>query len=353
MNELGFFSSPWLGMPVWIWLAFIGVVILLLVFDLGVLHREAHEVGVKESLWMSAFYIGLGLAWAIAVWWIYASYGSADSIDEQIAGAATQSERGWTAVKLYITGYLVEKTLAMDNVFVISMIFTYFAVPALYQHRVLVWGILGVIILRAIMIGLGAALVAEFSWIMIFFAVVLIATGIKMIVMMDQKPDIANNPVLTFLRRRLRVTNELHGQNFFVKVPDPRTGQMVLWATPLFLCIVLVELADLVFAIDSVPAIFAITPDAFIVYTSNIFAILGLRALYFALAAMAHRFHYLKYALALVLIFIGAKIVLGDFVFEGKMPAEISLTVTAMLLAGGVVYSLWKTRFENGLEKIP
>ena len=341
---LEFLVASWLGMPVWVWLAFVGVVVLLLVFDLGVLHRDAREVGVKESLWMSALYIGLGLAWAIAVWWIYATYGTADSIDDQIAAAASAEERGWTAVKLYITGYLVEKTLAMDNVFVISMIFTYFAVPAIYQHRVLFWGILGVIVLRAMMIGLGAALVMKFSWIMIIFAVLLVATGIKMLFVMEKKPDFAQNAVLKFLRRHLRVSDDLHGQRFFVKRPDPATGKAVLWATPLFLCLVLVEIADLIFAIDSVPAIFAITPDAFIVYTSNIFAILGLRALYFALAAMVHRFHYLKYALALVLIFIGGKIVLGDFVWGGKMPAELSLAVTATLLAGGVLYSLWRTR---------
>jgi tellurite resistance protein TerC len=344
MTEFEFLLASWLGMPIWVWLAFIGVVIALLAFDLGVLHRDAQEVGVKESLWMSGLYIGLGLAWAVAVWWIYTVYGSADSIDEQIAGAQTPQERGWTAVKLYVTGYLVEKTLALDNVFVISMIFTYFAVPRMYQHRVLFWGILGVIVLRAIMIGLGAALVTRFDWIMIFFALVLAATGVKMLVTIDKKPDIASNPVLGFLRRRMRVTDELHGQRFFVRLPAAATGTVVTWATPLFLCLVLVEIADLVFAIDSVPAIFAITPDAFIVYTSNIFAILGLRALYFALAAMVHRFHYLKYALALVLIFIGAKIILGDFVWGGKMPAEISLTVTAALLAGGVMYSLWKTR---------
>jgi len=336
--------TPWLGMPLWVWFSFVAVVIALLVFDLGVLHREAHEVGVTESLWMSAFYIGLGLAWALAVWWIYATYGSADSVDARVAAAATPEERGWTAVKLYITGFLVEKTLALDNVFVISMIFTYFAVPRIYQHRVLLWGILGVIVLRALMIGLGAALVQEFDWVMVIFALVLVGTGIKMLLVMDQKPDIASNPLLKFLKKRLRVTPELHGQRFFVRLPDAASGRPVLWATPLFLCIVLVEFADLIFAIDSVPAIFAITPDAFIVYTSNIFAILGLRALYFALAAMVHRFHYLKYSLALVLIFIGAKIVLGDFVWQGKVPAELSLGVTALLIAGGVAYSLWKTR---------
>ena len=339
-----FLLTTWLGMPVWIWLGFVATVLAILVFDLGVLHREAHEIGVRESLWMSALYIGLGLAWAIAIFYVYQTYANAGAIDPQIAAAATTDERAWTAVKLYLTGYLVEKTLAMDNVFVISMIFTYFAVPRMYQHRVLFWGILGVIVLRAIMIGLGATLVLKFYWVMYVFAVILILTGIKMIVVMDQKPDIANNPVLKFLRRRMRVTDDAHGQHFFVRLPDPATGRIVTWATPLFLCLVLVEIADVVFAIDSVPAIFAITPDPFIVYTSNIFAILGLRALYFALAAVVHRFHYLKYALALVLIFIGAKIFLGDFLFEGKVPATLSLSVTAGLLVAGILFSLWKTR---------
>jgi tellurite resistance protein TerC len=334
----------WLGMPVWVWLAFIGAVVALLALDLGVLNREAKEISATKSLKLSALYISLGLGWAVAVYYIYMTYSGAGAIDPQIAAGETAEARAWTAVQLYITGFLVEKTLAMDNVFVISMIFAYFAVPNKYQHRVLFWGILGVIVLRAIMIGLGAALVMQFTWVMYFFALVLVATGVKMLVMMDQKPDIANNPVLKFLRKRLNVTDEMHGQRFAVRLPDPKTGKLVLWFTPLFLCLVLVEIADLVFAIDSVPAIFAITPDPFIVYTSNIFAILGLRALYFALAAMVHRFHYLKYALALVLIFIGSKIVLGDVVWGGKMPASISLGVTLTLLVGGVAYSLWKTR---------
>jgi tellurite resistance protein TerC len=344
------FTALWLGMPVWIWLAFITVVLAILAFDLGVMHRDTHEIGVRESLNMSALYIGLGLAWAAVVYWIYLTYSGTGSVDPQIAAAATPGERAWTAVQLYVTGYLVEKTLALDNVFIISMIFTYFAVPREYQHRVLFWGILGVIVLRAVMIGLGAALVMEFAWVMYLFAVILIATGIKMIVMMDSKPDISNNPVLKFLRKHLRVTETLHGQSFVVRQPHPKTGKPVLWATPLFLCLVLVEIADLVFAIDSVPAIFAITPDAFIVYTSNIFAILGLRALYFALAAVVHRFHYLKYALAIVLMFIGAKIFFGDWLFDGKVPAGLSLSVTAGLLAGGILFSLWKTRGAKALQ---
>jgi tellurite resistance protein TerC len=337
-------TGLWLGMPVWVWLAFLGAVLAILVFDLGVLHKEAHEIEVKESLWMSALYIGLGLLWAVAVWFIYYNYGGDKAIDPQIANLATPEAKAWEAVKLYMTGYLVEKALAMDNVFVISMIFTYFAVPRIYQHRVLFWGILGVIVLRAIMIGLGAALVMNFSWILYVFAVILIATGVKMLYAIDDEPDIANNFALNFLKKRMPLTKELHGERFFVKLPDSTGGKMVWFATPLFLCLVLVEIADVVFAIDSVPAIFAITPDPFIVYTSNIFAILGLRALYFALAAMVHRFHYLKYALAFVLIFIGGKIFLGDWLFDGKVPAEISLGVTFGLLFGGVVYSLWKSR---------
>lgn len=331
-------------MPVWIWLSFVGVVLAILAFDLGVLHRDSHEIGVSESLKMSALYIGLGLAWAAVVYWIYGSYANAGALDPQVAAATTSEDRAWTAVKLYMTGYMVEKTLAMDNVFIISMIFTYFAVPRQYQHRVLFWGILGVIILRALMIGLGAALVMEFSWIMYLFGLILLATGIKMIVMVDHQPDIENNPILKLLKKHLRVTNELHGAAFTVRQMDSTSGKVKLFATPLLLCLILVEIADLVFAIDSVPAIFAITPDPFIVYTSNIFAILGLRALYFALAAVVHRFEYLKYSLALVLIFIGAKIFAGDWLFDGKVPASISLSVTFGLLAGGVLLSLWKTR---------
>ena len=337
-------TGLWLGMPVWVWLAFLGAVLAILAFDLGILNKEAHEIDTAESLKMSALYISLGLLWGAAVWWFYYQYVGDSSIDPKIASLPTAEAKAWEAVKLYMTGYLVELALAMDNVFVISMIFAYFAVPRIYQHRVLFWGILGVIVLRAMMIGLGAALVMNFSWVLYVFAVILIATGIKMLRAIDEAPDIANNAVLGFLKRRMRLTQELHGQRFWVKLPDRKTGRLVWFATPLFLCLVLVEIADIVFAIDSVPAIFAITPDPFIVYTSNIFAILGLRALYFALAAMVHRFHYLKYALAIVLIFIGSKIFLGDWLFGGKVPAALSLGVTFGLLAGGVAWSLWKSR---------
>jgi tellurite resistance protein TerC len=244
----------------------------------------------------------------------------------------------------YYTGFLIEKSLSMDNVFVIALIFTFFAIPRQYQHRVLFWGILGVIVLRAIMIGLGATLVSQFSWILYLFGAFLIFTGIKMWIIADHVPDIENNPVLKFMKRHMRVTNGLRGNAFFVQEHDAKTGKLERFATPLFLALVLVEFVDLVFAVDSVPAIFAITTDPFIVYTSNIFAILGLRALYFALAALIHRFKYLKYALALVLVFIGSKIFLVGII--GKIPPTISLSVTFGLIAGGVIVSLWKTRGE-------
>jgi tellurite resistance protein TerC len=311
-----------LGRPGWMWLSFVGIVVLLLAFDLGVLHRKSREIGVRESLLLSAGYIAVALAFGA---WLWGSLG-------QEAGIA------------YLTGFLVEKSLAMDNVFFIAMILGYFAIPRQYHHVVLFWGILGVIVLRAIIIGLGAALVGEFRWVLYIFGAFLAATGVKMLVLADKEPSLEDNPLLRFLRRRLRVTDRLHGGRFLVRLPDPATGRRLLWVTPLFLALVLIEFADLVFAVDSVPAIFAITQDPFIVYTSNIFAILGLRALYFALAAMIHRFRYLKYALALVLVFIGGKIFLVNIV--GKIPPTFSLSVTLALLAGGVLFSLWRTARE-------
>lgn len=317
-----FMFDLFLGKPIWMWIVFLGIVVLLLVLDLGVLHRTSREIGVKESLGLSAFYIATGVAFGA---WIWRSLGQQSGTE-------------------YLTGFLVEKTLAMDNIFVISLIFTYLAIPAAYQHRVLFWGILGVIILRAIMIGLGAALVSQYSWVLYVFAAFLIATGVKMLVMSDAKPDIANNPVLRLLRRTMRITQHIHQERFFVRLPDERTGKVVTWATPLFVALVLIEIIDLVFAVDSVPAIFALTTDPFIVYTSNIFAILGLRALYFALSAVIDRFKYLKQALALVLVFIGSKIFIADFFGWQKFPASISLSITIGLIMGGVIYSLYKTR---------
>ena len=326
MTDFLFFD--WLGKPAWMWLAFIAIVIALLVLDLGVLHRKQREIGVRESLLMSAFYIALGLAFGAWVWWYM----------------------GPTAGMNYVTGFVIEKSLAMDNVFVIAMIFTYFAVPRIYQHRVLFWGILGVIVMRAIMIGLGAAIVSQFSWVLYIFALFLIFTGVKMWIMADKTYDVGNAPVLIWMRRRFNVTDELHGEKFWVKQPDPRSGKLVWFMTPLFLALAMVEVVDLIFAVDSVPAIFAITTDPFIVYTSNIFAILGLRALYFALAAMVHRFHYLKYALAVLLVFIGSKIFVADLLGLGKIPPPISLAITFAILGGGIVFSLWKTRTGHGVS---
>ncbi len=320
--ELGFLFYDWLGKPAWMWLAFMGIVLTLLVLDLGVLHKDQREIEVRESLVLSAGYIGLALAFGAWVWWYLGSQSGME----------------------YLTGFAIEKALAMDNVFVIALIFSFFAVPRQYQHRVLFWGILGVIVLRAIMIGLGATIVSQFSWVLYIFAVFLILTGVKMLVFKDAEYDVGKNPVLAFMRRRFNVTDEHHGEKFWVKKPDPATGKAVWFMTPLFLALVLIEVADVIFAVDSVPAIFAITKDPFIVYTSNIFAILGLRALYFALAAMVHRFHYLKIALAIVLIFIGSKIFIADLLGIDKFPPAVSLAITFGILATGVLYSLWRTR---------
>ena len=300
-----FFMAEFLGTAVWLWLVFISVVIALLSFDLGVLHRDNHEIGVKESLWLSAGYISAGLLFGLWVW----------------------VQKGGDAGMDFYTGFLIEKSLSMDNVFLMAMIFSFLAIPRQYQHKVLFWGIMGVLVLRAIMIGLGAALIHEFSWILYVFGAFLALTGVKMLFSkLDEHPNLEDNFLVKWLRGHLRVTDRLHEQRFFVRQPDA-SGKNVLWVTPLFLALILIECADLVFAIDSVPAIFAI---------------LGLRALYFALAALIHRFAYLKYALALVLVFIGAKIFLVGII--GKIPPVISLSVTLGLLVGGVLLSLYKTR---------
>jgi tellurite resistance protein TerC len=321
-----FLMHDLLGTPLWFWASFVGIVITLLVFDLGVLNKKDHEIGVLESLKLSAFYITVAVLFGIWVWF----------------------ERGSESGMMYFTGFVIEKTLAMDNIFVIAMIFSYMAIPRLYQHRVLFWGILGVILLRGIMIGVGAALVEQFSWILYVFAVFLIITGIKMLVVSgddENEGDFSNNPILKFFKKHLRTTDKLHGHDFTVKLHDPKTGKLATYFTPLFIALIMIEFADVIFAVDSVPAIFALTTDTFIIYTSNIFAILGLRALYFALAAMMARFAYLKYALSILLIFIGSKIFIADFLMGGaKFPPLLSLGITFAILATGLLYSLWKTR---------
>ena len=314
-------GSDFLGTPAGAWLAFAGIVIALLGFDLGVLNRGPREVGGRASLLLSAGYIGIGLAFGAGVWLL----------------------RGPQPGMEFLTGFVIEKTLAMDNVFVIAMIFTFLGIPREHQHRVLFWGILGVVVLRALVIGLGAALVTHYSWVLYLFGAFLVVTGIKMLRTLQQDFDLRDNSLLAWLRRHLRVTDTPQGGRFWVRLPADESPQAprVLWVTPLFLALVLIEAVDIVFAVDSVPAVFAITQDPFIVYTSNIFAILGLRALYFALAAMVHRFRYLKVALAVVLVFVGLKIIASDLI--GKVPALLSLSITVAILAGGVLYSLYRT----------
>ncbi|GLQ38545.1 transporter [Rhizobium albus] len=322
---MDFLFYGFLGQPLWMWLGFISLVIVLLVFDLGVLHKDTREIEMKESLLLSGFYITLGLLFGGFVWY----------------------QLGPQSGMEYLTGFVVEKSLAMDNIFVIAMIFSYFAIPREYQHRVLLYGILGVIILRGIMIAAGAAIVENFEWVLYLFAAFLVFTGVKMLFASDHGYDVANNPVLKFMRKRFRVTDQLHGHNFVVKQEDPKTGKLKTFATPLLLALVLVEIADVIFAVDSIPAIFAITTDPYIVYTSNIFAILGLRALYFALSAMIHRFVYLKYALSIVLIFIGSKVFLADMLGLAKIPPAVSLSITLGILLTGIFASLWVTRKEE------
>jgi len=316
-----FLTILWLGKPLWMWLGFMTVVVVLLVLDLGVLHRHSREIGMRESLLLSAGYIVAGLLFGLVVWW----------------------QSGGDAAAQYLTGFVVEKSLALDNIFVIALIFGTLGIPRLYQHRVLFWGILGAIAMRAVMIGGGAALLARFGWVLYLFAAFLIVTGLRMLLRGDAPADPAESRVLGFLRRHLRVTDELHGERFVIRLPDPATGQAVRRVTPLFLALVLVELADVVFAVDSIPAIFAITTDPFLVYTSNIFAILGLRALYFALAAVLHRFAHLGQALAVLLIFIGAK-VFAPLVLGVHIPDLWSLGITFAILGAGMGWSLWRSR---------
>ncbi|MGV8985503.1 MAG: TerC family protein [Cypionkella sp.] len=310
-----FMTTVFMGTPAWMWLGFLGVVVALLAADLGLFHKTTREIGVRESLKMSAVYISLGVAFSAFIGW-------------QMGGAAATA---------YLTAFVVEKTLSLDNVFIIALIFSSLAIPRALQHRVLFWGVLGVIVLRGLMIGLGATLVAEYHWVLYVFAGFLILTGIKMLFSSQDHAPV-DNAAVRWLKARLRLTEGLEGESFFVK----REG---LWfATPLFLALIMVETADLIFAVDSVPAVFAITADPFLVYTSNIFAILGLRALYFALSAVLHRFAYLKYALSALLIFIGSKLFIADWLDWEKFPASLSLSVTAVILTSGVAISLWKTR---------
>jgi len=312
--------------PMWLWLVFAGVVVALLAFDLGVLHKQDREIDLKSSLWLSAGYIGVAL----------------------VFGAWLSWQLGAESGMAFFTGYAIEKTLALDNIFLISTVFASLAVPRQYQHKVLFWGILGVLVTRALLIGLGAALISQFHWLLFFFGGFLLLTGLRMLMHRPQDGTSATQPVLRWMRRHVRITAEFHGGRFLVRAPAAGRGsavgesRQVLWATPLLIALVLIELLDLIFAVDSVPAIFAVTQDPFIIYSSNLFAILGLRALYSCLAVLVERFRYLHYALAAVLVFVGGKILIGPWL--GPLPAWASLLATVGLLGGGVLYSLYRTR---------
>ena len=299
----------------WMWAVFFGVIVTLLVLDLGVFQKKDHAIGIRESLLYSAVYIAVGLLFGGWVW----------------------HEMGQSSAELYWTGFVVEKTLSLDNIFVISLVLSYFSVPRRYEHRVLFWGIMGAIVLRGIMIGLGAEMVSNFQWVLYIFAAFLVFTGIKMLFTDEGHADISKNPVVRFFKKYMHVTDTPHGRNFFIRIKGK------LWFTPLMMALVVVNFVDIIFAVDSVPAILSLTTDTYIVYTSNIFAILGLRALYFTLDALLHRFTYLKYALAIVLVFIGSKIFIADMLGLDKFPPTLSLGIVVLILASGILYSLYKT----------
>ena len=297
----------------WLWIGFNLFVLAMLAIDLGVFHREAHEVSMKEAAAWSTLWVSLALLFNYGVY--------------HFMGPQAGLE--------FLTGYLIEKALSVDNIFVFVLIFSYFNVPPRYQHRVLFWGILGALVMRGAMIAAGAALIAEFHWIIYVFGAFLVFTGIRMATQTEQAIDAEANPVIRLMRRFIPVTNQYHGQRFFVR--QEVGGRLRHVATPLFVVLVLVETTDLIFAVDSIPAIFAITQDTFIVYTSNVFAILGLRALYFLLAGVIHKFHFLKLGLSVVLVFVGTKMLLVDVY---KIPVGVSLGVIALVLVTAVVASL-------------
>ncbi|MFZ2162903.1 MAG: TerC family protein [Sideroxyarcus sp.] len=314
-------SALSIGEP-WMWAAFAGFVLAMLALDLFVFGgNKAHKVGFKEAAVWSVVWFLLAMLFNFGLWWyLKGAYG--------VEVAVVKAEE-------FLTGYLIEKSLAVDNIFIFLMIFTFFAVPEEYQRRVLIFGVLGAIVLRAIMILAGAWLVREFHWILYLFGAFLLVTGIKMLMFAEADPDLGKNPLLNWVKRHLRLTQDYRGEKFWVMENGVRMF------TPLFLVLIMIEFTDLIFAVDSIPAIFAITTDPFIVFTSNIFAILGLRAMYFMLADLADRFHLLKYGLAMVLVFVGTKMLIVDFY---KIPVEMSLGIVGIIIATSIGVSLWVTR---------
>ncbi len=298
----------------WLWIGFNVFVLAMLALDLGVFHRQAHVVSLRESLTWTTVWISLALLFNAGVW--------------HFAGATKALE--------FFTGYVIEKSLSVDNVFVFALLFSYFAVPPVYQHKVLFWGILGALVMRAVMIAAGAALIAKFAWIIYVFGAFLIVTGVKMIFKREEQIHPERNPLVRLFKKFMPVTSGYRGDKFFVRENGVRL------ATPLFVVLLLVEFSDLIFAVDSIPAIFAVTKDPFIVYTSNVFAILGLRSLYFALAGVMDKFHYLKVGLGVVLSFVGVKMMLAHTAW--KIDTLVSLGVIVMILAASVVLSLLKPK---------
>lgn len=314
-----------------IWIGFIVLVCLLLALDLGVFNRKPHAISTKEALGWTAFWIALSLLFSFAVYYIY-----------ELGWVANQDGlSSWDAVMKYLTGYLVEKSLSLDNIFVIAMIFTYFNVPQKYQHRVLFWGILGALIFRGVMIFLGVILITKFSWLTYVFGLFLLYSAYKMW-SSNESIHPNKNPVINYVSRLFPVSKEFHGERFFVR------RKHILAATPLFIALMVVETTDIMFAFDSIPAIFAITTDPFLIFTSNIFAILGLRSLYFVLASVLDKFKYLQHALVFILAYVGVKMLL---VHHAHIPEWLSLTVIVVSLTGGVLYSIYKRSHE--LEEPP
>ena len=312
-----------MDVPIWLWIGFNIFVLAMLALDLGVFHRKAHAVSGREALIWSIVWISLSLVFNVVIYFFW----------DRMAPNSTYTNG--EAALAFFTGYLIEKSLSVDNIFVFILIFSFFAVPAAYQHRVLFWGILGALIMRGTLIVIGAALLEQFHWIIYVFGAFLIFTGIRMAWNHEENVEPDKNPVLKLFRKFMPVTESFEKDQFFIR----RAGKLM--ATPLFLILLVVESTDLIFAVDSIPAIFAVTRDPFIVYTSNVFAILGLRALYFLLANVMDKFQYLKFGLSAVLVFIGVKMVIVDFY---KIPIGVSLGVVASILTISVLASLWKAK---------
>ena len=307
----------------WLYAAFTGFVLMMLAVDLGVFHRKAHAVSAREAAVWSAVWVALALAfnWALTA---------------MPPGSFARADPGGRLGLEFLTGYIIEKTLSVDNIFVFVLVFGFFAIPAVYQHRVLFYGILGALVFRGVFIALGSVLL-QYEWVVVLFGVLLVATGIKILVAPDQKIEPERNPVVRLVRRLAPVTPKLHGQRFLVRING------VWHATPLLLALALIEASDILFAVDSVPAIFAITREPLIVFTSNVFAILGLRSLYFLLAGAVERFHLLKYGLGLVLVFVGLKMAWLNEAFGGKFPTAWSLAIIATIVGASMAVSLWVT----------